>query len=146
MQTEPILDAIEEAVETQLAVGDGGDAVEEAAVALMAALRPAIQQAAFRLAEQAAAEVEAQLQGYSVSVVLEEGEPALLVREDAPRGAIATEDLSARITLRLPDALKDELESAAGAAGDSMNAYVVKALSSRAARRTSRRITDTFET
>lgn len=146
MQTEAILNAIEEAVENQLSVGEGGDVIEEAAVALMAALRPAIQQAAFRLAEQAAAEVGAQLQGYTVSVVLEEGEPALLVREESGQPGFTTEDLSARITLRLPDILKDDLESAAGAAGDSVNAYVIKALSSRATRRSSRRITDTFET
>ena len=146
MQTEAILDAIEEAVESQLSVGDGGEAVEEAAAALMAALRPAIQQAAFRLAEQAAAEVGAQLDGYKVNVVLEEGEPSLLVREDSASRPVITDDLSARITLRLPDSLKDELEVAAGAAGDSVNAYVIKALSSRAARRSSRRITETFET
>ena len=146
MQTEALLDAIEEAVESQLSVGDGGEAVEEAAAALMAALRPAIQQAAFRLAEQAAAEVGAQLDGYKVNVVLEEGEPSLLVREDSASRPVITDDLSARITLRLPDSLKDELEVAAGAAGDSVNAYVIKALSSRAARRSSRRITETFET
>ena len=51
--------------------------------ALMTALRPAIQQAAFRLAEQAAAEIGAQLAGYSVAVLLEDGEPSLLVREDS---------------------------------------------------------------
>ncbi|NND01413.1 MAG: toxin-antitoxin system HicB family antitoxin, partial [Acidimicrobiia bacterium] len=53
---------------------------------------------------------------------------------------------SARITLRLPDSLKDDLESAAGDSGDSVNAYVIKALSSRAGRRSARRITETFET
>lgn len=146
MHTEAILDSIEEAVESQLSVGDGGEAVEEAAAALMAALRPALQQAAFRLAEQAAAEVGAQLDGYKVSVVLEDGEPSLLVREDASARPVISDDLTARITLRLPDSLKDELESAAGASGDSVNAYVIKALSSRAARRSSRRITETFET
>lgn len=146
MHTEAILDSIEEAVESQLSVGDGGEAIEEAAAALMAALRPALQQAAFRLAEQAAAEVGAQLDGYKVNVVLEEGEPSLLVREDSAARSVVSDDLSARITLRLPDSLKDELESAAGASGDSVNAYVIKALSSRAARRSSRRITETFET
>ena len=146
MQTEAILDGIEEAVETQLAIGGGSDAFEEAAVALMAALRPALQQAAFRLAEQAAAEIGAQLSGYSVVVVLEDGEPSLLVREETGDRSPVPEDLSARITLRLPDSLKDELEAAAGETGDSVNAFVVKALSSRASRRASRRITETFET
>ena len=146
MHTEAILDSIEAAVESQLSVGDGGEAIEEAAAALMAALRPALQQAALKLAEQAAAEVGAQLDGYRVSVILDEGEPSLLVREDSTSRAAITDDLSARITLRLPDSLKEDLESAAGATGDSVNAYVIKALSSRAARRSSRRITETFET
>jgi hypothetical protein len=109
-------------------------------------LRPAFQQAAFRLAEQAAAEIGAQLAGYSVAVVLEDGEPSLLVREDSTARSTLPEDLSARITLRLPDSLKDELEAAAGETGDSVNAFVVKALSTRASRRASRRITETFET
>jgi uncharacterized protein (DUF1778 family) len=120
--------------------------LEETAVALVAALRPALQQAAFRLAEQAAAEIGAQLTGYSVAVVLEDGEPSLLLREDAAASSTVAEDLSARITLRLPDSLKDEIEAAAGETGDSVNAFLVKALSSRASRRGSRRITETFET
>lgn len=146
MQTEAILDGIEEAIENQLAIGEGSDAFEDAAAALMTALRPALRQAAFRLAEQAAAEIGAQLAGNSVVVVLEEGEPSLLVREDAEARSAIPEDLSARITLRLPDSLKDELEAAAGETGDSVNAFVVKALSTRASRRAARRITDTFET
>lgn len=146
MQTETILDEIEEAVERQLSIGDGGEAVAEAAASLMAALRPALQQAALQIAEQAAEEVAAQISGYSVNVVLENGEPSMLVREDGGAQRVINDDLSARITLRLPDSLKDELENAAGAAGDSVNAYVIKALASRAARRSSRRITETFET
>ncbi len=146
MQTEAILDGIEEAVESQLAIGERSDAFEDAAVALMTALRPAFQQAAFQLAEQAAAEIGAQLAGYTVVVVLEEGQPSLLVREDTTARSVVPEDLSARITLRLPDSLKDELEAAAGETGDSVNAFVIKALSTRASRRASRRITETFET
>jgi hypothetical protein len=146
MQTEAILDGIEEAVESQLALGGGGDAFEDASIALLAALRPAFRQAAFQLAEQAAAEIGAQLAGYSVVVVLEDGEPALLVREDGAGSSILPENLSARITLRLPDSLKDELEAAAGETGDSVNTFVIKTLHSRASRRASRRITETFET
>jgi uncharacterized protein YdbL (DUF1318 family) len=146
MQTDIILDAMESAVENQLAIGAGSDAFEDAAAALMTALRPALRQAAFQLAEQAAAEVGAQLAGYSVAVVLEDGEPSLLVREDAAARPVQSDELAARITLRLPDSLKDELEAAAGESGDSVNAFVVKALSTRASRRASRRITDTFET
>ena len=120
--------------------------LEDAAMALLAVLRPALKQAAFTIAEQAALEVGAQLDGYSVTVVLEEGEPALLVREDSSGRSFTADDLSARITLRLPDSLKDDIEEAAGAAGDSVNAFVIKSLSKRSSRRSSRRITETFET
>ncbi|NND03521.1 MAG: hypothetical protein HKN91_12115, partial [Acidimicrobiia bacterium] len=92
MHTEAILDSIEAAVESQLSVGDGGEAIEEAAAALMAALRPAMQQAAIRLAEQAAAEVGAQLNGYKVNVVLEDGEPSLLVREDSSARSVVNDE------------------------------------------------------
>ena len=146
VQTEEILNSIEETIENQLALNDGGEGLEEAALALLAVLRPAIKQAAFTIAEQAAVEVGAQLDGYSVTVVLDDGEPSLLVREDAAGRSFTADDLSARITLRLPDSLKDDIEAAAGAAGDSVNAFVVKALSKRSSRRSSRRITESFET
>lgn len=146
MQIEEILDTLEETIEDQLALSGSGEGLEEAAVALLAVLRPALKQAAFTIAEQAAVEVGAQLPGYAVSVVLDEGEPALLVRDDSAEPSFAGDDLSARITLRLPDSLKDDLEAAAGAAGDSVNAFVIKALSKRSTRRSSRRITETFET
>ena len=145
MQTERLIDSIEETVQAQLSLG-GVAGIEEAAGALMAVLRPALQQAALRIAEQAATEVGAQLQGYSVGVVIEEGEPFLRVREDESSAPVAADDLSARITLRLPDRLKEDLEAAAGETGDSVNAFVVKALSSRSGKRSARRITETFET
>jgi len=146
VQIEAILDTIEESVDNQLAVGAGGIGMEEAAVALLTALRPAIRQAAFTIAEQAAAEVDAQLQGYAVSVILDSGEPSLLVREESADRTVGSEDLAARITLRLPDSLKDDLERAAEATGDSVNSFVVKALSKRSGKRPARRITETFET
>lgn len=146
MNTEAILDAVEESVESQLALGAESEAVEAAAVALLAVLRPALQHAAFQIAEQAAVEVGAQLPGYAVNVVLEEGEPAILLREDPAIAGSVADDLSARITLRLPDALKSDIEAAAGEVGESINAYVIKTLHSKAKRPRSRRITETFET
>ena len=54
------------------------------------------------------------------------------------------DDLSARITLRLPDGLKTGLEAAAAREGISANAWIVRALSRalepRAARRSSNRL------
>ena len=62
----------------------GGDvAVEEALDHLVAALGPAIRQAAMDLAEQAAVEVRAQLPDRSVDLVLADGDPSLRIAETA---------------------------------------------------------------
>jgi hypothetical protein len=92
------------------------------------------------LAEQAAAEVGAQLPDRRVEVVLSEGQPGLVVRDSDESIAVNTEDLAARMTVRLPEDLKDDLESAAQDMGDSVNTFVVRALAgtTRASKRTSR--------
>ena len=63
-------------------------------------------------------------------------------REDEPPAP--GDDLSARITLRLPEGLKTGLEAAAAREGISANAWIVRALSRalepRAARRSSNRL------
>jgi hypothetical protein len=89
------------------------------------------------IAQQAAAEVSAQLPDQSVDVVLSDGDPVLRLSE-APRAADprqAVEDLDARITLRLPPSLKQLIEDAAQNAGDSVNTWVVDALGKRARQR-----------
>ena len=131
MNTDSVMAEIEAAVGAQLELAGDDPAVEVAASALLTALRPALRAAATELAEQAGAEVAAQLPGHEVAVILLDGEPTLQVRPDAPTSTFSTEDLEARLTLRLPPTLKTDLEDAAGDAGDSVNAYVIKALSGR---------------
>ena len=71
----------------------------------------------------------------------------LIVHDDAEPVTVDTEDLEARITLRLSETLKAVLEDAAGEAGDSVNTYVVKTLTSKARERgTGRRFSGTIET
>jgi hypothetical protein len=108
---------------------------------MLAALRPAMRELAMDLAEQAAAEVAAQLPEYDVDVVLREGDPLLSLRERAPSdaGSQEREDYEARITLRLPPSLKGLIEDAAGTAGESVNSWVVDAVSG-AARRSRHKI------
>ncbi|MDK1027527.1 MAG: toxin-antitoxin system HicB family antitoxin, partial [Actinomycetota bacterium] len=74
------------------------------------------------------AEVAAQLPDNTVDVVLSDGEPTLVVRRTGDSVTINTEDLDARMTVRLPENLKDDLEAAASELGDSVNTFVVKAL------------------
>jgi hypothetical protein len=147
MNTESVVNEIEAAVAAQLEIAADDPSVEVAARAFLTALRPAIKLAATRLAEQAGAEVAAQLPEYDVGVVIADGEPSLQIRTDRMAPTFATEDLDARLTLRLPPTLKGDLEDAAGEVGDSVNAYVVKALSTRSSRkRYSKHISGTLDT
>ena len=65
--------------------------------------------------------------------------------EQAEAPAVPAEDgLTARVTLRLPEALKRELEAAAAREGVSLNTWLVRALSRSTApapRRTGKRLT-----
>ena len=147
MDVSVIVEEIEEAVGGQLRLAGDDESVVRAGEAVIGALRPAIERAAFRLAEQAAEEVDAQLPGKTVSVVLQEGTPILTVENDEEPIKIDTDELEARITLRLSDKLKGILEEVADESGDSVNTYVVKTLTSKTRDRTvGRKFTGTIET
>ncbi len=138
---------IERALDAQLRLAGEESVVADAAAAILIALEPAVERAVMRLAEQAAGEAEAQLPGRTVGVELREGVPVLVIREVESSAGIDTNDLEARITLRLSEKLKGALEDAAGESGDSMNAFVVKTLTSKARERgRGRRYTGTIET
>lgn len=144
MDVESVVQQFRHTVEGQLAIAGDDPALAAAGEAVLSALEPALRQAASALAEQAAAEVAAQLPDNTVDVVLSDGEPTLVVRRTGDSVTINTEDLDARMTVRLPENLKDDLESAASELGDSVNMFVVKALagSAEALKRSSR---STFE-
>jgi hypothetical protein len=124
----------------------GGDAVAEAAERLIQALRGS---AGLRLMEalgEAALEISAQLPNGHVEVRLVGPDPQLVYvpAEPAEAPAAAPEDrLTARITLRLPESLKRDLEEAAADVGTSLNSWLVRALATSTApppRRTSNRL------
>lgn len=148
MDTTMAMAKLQGAVDQAVLIAGGDESVETAASALLGALEPAVRQLAFDLAEQAAIEVNAQLGGQQVEVVLADGEPTLRVR--ASEVDIAhSEALDARITLRLSPTLKESIESAADDRGESVNSWLVKALSARAGdreRSRSRRIQGVIET
>jgi hypothetical protein len=138
---------IEQALSAQLRIAGEDSTVADAAETILIGLEPAVERAVMRLAEQAAGEAEAQLPGRSVGVELREGAPVLVVREAESSVVIDTDDLEARITLRLSEKLKGVLEDAADESGDSMNTFVVKTLTSRARERgKGRRYKGTIET
>lgn len=142
MHVDGLLAEIEGSVRSQIALAGGDPEVEAAANALMGALRPALQQAAFTLAEQAALEVNAQLTDQRVDVVLAEGEPVLKVTEDTSTPtASSDQNLSARITVRIPESIKTLVEDAADGSGASVNQFVVDALSRKVSQKQGRRRT-----
>ena len=147
MDSTSVITELEAALSAQLEVAAADPAADAVGRAILAALDPAVRRAAFQLAEQAALEVDAQLPDASVEVAVRGGEPTLVVRRDeAVAARYQSDDLAARITVRLPEALKEELEAAADSAGDSVNSYVIKALSTQGRRGGGRRIRETFET
>lgn len=144
MDIESVVQQVRRIAEAQLRIAGDDPAIAAAGEAVLTALEPALRQAASALAEQAAAEVTAQLPENTVDVVLSEGQPTLVVRRTGESVTVNTEDLGARMTVRLPEDLKDDLELAASELGDSVNTFVVKALagSAKALKRSSR---STFE-
>jgi predicted HicB family RNase H-like nuclease len=146
MQTSAALHNLESAIEAQLAlVAD--PAVEAGGRAILAALRPALKEAAMELANQATEEVAAQLPAYRVELVLADGEPSIRVSADESTATSVEGDFDARITLRLPPAIKDIVERAANESGDSVNAWVVKTLAGKVhgPRASKRRIVETLD-
>jgi uncharacterized protein (DUF1778 family) len=148
MQLDPIFTTIEASLSTQLAATGADPALEEAAARFLAALEPALRQAGMSMAEQAAAEVSAQLGDQTVEVVVVDGDPVLRVSpHDGESSEIGGEEFDARLTLRLPPSLKSLVEDAAGTSGDSVNSWVVKTLSSGTKRssRIGRRVSGSFD-
>jgi hypothetical protein len=145
METARFVEKLERDLASVAALGD--DAVAEAAERLTQALRGS---AGLRLMEalgEAALEISAQLPDGHVEVRLAGPDPELVyVPEEPVEPAPAPEEegLAARITLRLYDSLKRELEAAAAREGVSLNTWLVRTLSRSTApppRRTGRRLT-----
>jgi HicB family len=84
----------------------------------------------FDLLSQAAVEVSAKLQSGHIEVRLAGQEPELVFVDSSPAEGAGTvgEDLSARISLRLPESLKTAVEAAAAREGVSTNAWLVRAI------------------
>lgn len=144
MHLEHAIDQLEIAVERQLRLAD--PAIAEHGEALLEALIPAIREALLGLAQQAAEEIAAQLDGFAVDLRFrDQDHPELVITERAADPAPPIDPMEARITLRLPESLKTTIESAAVAAGESINGWVVDALTSRARTSTrGRTVTTTF--
>ncbi|MEN8238038.1 MAG: hypothetical protein ABFR53_02425 [Actinomycetota bacterium] len=128
MDIESLTGQVKAVVAGQLVLASDDPAVDAAGESILASLDPALRQMGTALAEQAAIEVAAQLTDHSIEVVIRDGEPHLVVRSTEESVTIGHDDLGARITVRLPEDLKGDLENAASDTGDSVNTFVVKAI------------------
>jgi hypothetical protein len=107
----------------------GGDEIAEAAGRIASALGATVTVRLLDLLGQAALEVTGQLQSGRVDLRVAGGEASLVVTDesdDAPSGGEG--ELTARITLRLPEQLKTRVEAAAAGEGISANTWIQRAI------------------
>jgi len=95
----------------------------------------------FDLLSQAALELSSKLPNGHVEVRLAGQEPEFVfVDEGSESAAVAGEELTARISLRLPESLKTAVEKAAANEGVSTNTWLVRAIARQAESRPARSV------
>lgn len=120
MQTAPFVEALRREV-----AASGDPVVERLAASLEAAAHLWL----IEVAGQAAGEVTAQLPDGHVEVRLSGRDPELVyVADPEPEAAASSDDYAARITLRLPESLKTQVEQWAAAEGVSVNTWLVRTI------------------
>ena len=145
MQIDGHIQALREDLARIAAVGD--ESTARAAELLALALESSLSRRLLEALGEAALELSNQLDDGRVEVRFAGADPEFVyVPDEAEEAQPAADDvLSARITLRLPDALKQRIEDAASREGVSVNTWIVQALgrlASGATRRSSgRRLT-----
>jgi hypothetical protein len=118
-----------EALQQDLAnvAGIGDDAIAEAARRISAALESSLRLRLTDALGEAAAELTNQLADGHVEVRVTGGDPELVyVPDPGAPPPTGLEDLSARITLRLPETLKTIVDAAAQEAGVSANTWLLQ--------------------
>jgi predicted HicB family RNase H-like nuclease len=122
--------AIQSDLAAAAALGDEASAV--AGERLAAAVESSLQLRLFDVLTEAMLALNAQLSFGHIEVRLAGRDPELVLVEDRAGGAepppAPGDDLSARITLRLPEGLKAQIEVVASSEGVSANAWIVRAL------------------
>jgi hypothetical protein len=127
MQIDGHIHALREDLVRVAALGD--EATTRAADLLSVAIEASLGRRIQDVLAEAALELNAQLEGAHVEVRIAGRDPELVfVREDGSVPEPVDEAFSARITLRLPESLKQRIESAATREGASVNTWLVQAL------------------
>ena len=127
MQIDGTIQALREDLARVAALGD--ENTSRAAELLSAAIESSLGRRLQDVLAEAALELNDQLESSHVEVRVSGHDLQLvLVREDGTVPEPADEAFSARITLRLPESLKQRVESAAAREGASVNTWLVQAL------------------
>jgi HicB family len=129
MQMAPYVQALQQDLAAAAAVA-GDEAARETGHRLAQAIEPALHLRLLDLLGELSLSLTAQVPG-RVEVRMVGREPELVyVEEEEPEPAQAAPDdaFSARITLRLPEGLKAQIEVAASTEGASVNTWIVRAL------------------
>jgi hypothetical protein len=121
-----VLDSVQEDLQGVAELGD--ERVATVARRLSETLAASLRLKLFDLLSQVAVELSSKLPSGHVEVRLVGQEPEFVYVEAAAGDATAGEELSARITLRLPDSLKTAVERAADREGVSTNTWLVRAI------------------
>jgi hypothetical protein len=132
MQLSQFVNALQSDLTAVAAVG--GDETAEAARRISVALEGSVSLRLVDVLAAAALELNAQIPGGRVEVRLSGRDPQLVFVEDeheapVPGGGGGEDAYSARITLRLPEALKASVEASASSEGVSTNTWLVRAIS-----------------
>jgi hypothetical protein len=127
MQIDGHIQALREDLVRVAALGD--ETTSRAADLLSVAIEASLGRRIQDILAEAALELNDQLDTAHVEVRIAGRDPELvLVREDGTVPEPVDEAFSARITLRLPESLKQRIESAAAREGASVNTWLVQAL------------------
>lgn len=137
MDLSPYVASLRQALAT--AARGSAEQVQDAAELLAQSLEPALRLTLMELASDVAADVTVQLDGDVVELRLRGGNPEVVVQQrprpadvpppPAPPAPPVPEDDggTARISLRLPETLKSQVDQAAGREGVSVNTWLVRA-------------------
>jgi hypothetical protein len=127
MQIDGHIQALREDLARVASLGD--EATAHVAEILSSAIESSLARRLQDILAEAALELNAQLDSGHVEVRVAGRDPELVyVREDGSAPEAIDEASSARITLRLPESLKERVESSAAREGVSVNTWLVQAL------------------
>jgi hypothetical protein len=121
-----VLESLQEDLQGVAQLGD--ERAAEIARRLAEALGSNLRLKLLDVLSQAAVEVSSKLPSGHVEVRLAGQEPELVYVESVGEAGAVGEELSARISLRLPESLKTAVEKAAAREGVSTNAWLVRAI------------------